>query len=58
VVVAITTAQFAVTYLPPLQAVLGTMPVSLMDGLLIMAIGAVFFVLIEIEKQVRLGLRR
>jgi calcium-translocating P-type ATPase len=58
VVVTITAAQFAVTYLPPLQAVLGTMPVSLMDGLLIMAIGAVFFVLIEIEKQVRLALRR
>jgi magnesium-transporting ATPase (P-type) len=58
VVVAITAAQFAVTYLPPLQAVLGTMPVSLMDGLLIIAIGAAFFALIEIEKQVRLGLRR
>ena len=58
VVVAITAAQFAVTYLPPLQAVLGTMPVSLMDGLLIMAIGAAFFALVEIEKQVRLGLRR
>jgi calcium-translocating P-type ATPase len=58
VVVAITAAQFAVTYLPPLQAAMGTMPVSLMDGLLIMAIGAAFFALIEIEKQVRLGLRR
>ena len=58
VVVAITAAQFAVTYLPPLQAVLGTMPVSLMDGLLIIAIGAAFFALIEIEKKVRLGLRR
>jgi len=57
VVVAITAAQFAVTYLPPLQATLGTMPVSLMDGLLIVAIGAAFFALIEIEKQIRLGLR-
>jgi calcium-translocating P-type ATPase len=56
-VIAITTAQFAVTYLPPFQAVLGTMPVSLMDGLLIVAIGAAFFALIEIEKQIRLGLR-
>ena len=54
VVVAITAAQFAVTYLPPLQAVLGTRPVPLMDGLLIVAIGAVFFALIEIEKQIRL----
>jgi calcium-translocating P-type ATPase len=58
VVITITTAQFAVTYIPPLQAVLGTIPVSLMDGLLIVAIGAAFFALIEIEKQIRLGLRR
>ena len=57
VVVAITAAQFAVTYLPPLQAVLGTSPVPLMDGLLIVTIGAAFFALIEIEKQIRLGLR-
>jgi hypothetical protein len=27
------------------------------DGLLIVGIGAVFFALIEIEKQIRLGLR-
>jgi calcium-translocating P-type ATPase len=58
VVIAITAAQFAVTYLPPLQAVLGTRPVPLMDRALIVAIGATFFVLIEIEKQIRLGLRR
>lgn len=57
VVIAITAAQFAVTYLPPLQAVLGTRPVPLMDGLLIVAIGAAFFALIEIEKQIRLGLK-
>jgi calcium-translocating P-type ATPase len=58
VVIAITAAQFAVTYLPPLQAVLGTEPVPLADGLLIVAIGAAFFAIIEIEKQIRLGLRR
>jgi calcium-translocating P-type ATPase len=57
VVIAITAAQFAVTYLPPLQTVLGTSPVPLMDGLLIVAIGAAFFALIEIEKQIRLGLK-
>jgi hypothetical protein len=55
---AITAAQFAVTYLPALQAVLGTRPVPLWDGVLIVGIGAAFFVLIEIEKQIRLGLRR
>ena len=58
VVTAITIAQFAVTYVPPLQVVLGTRPVPLMDGLLIVAIGATFFAIIEIEKQIRLGLRR
>jgi len=58
VVIAVTAAQFAVTYLPPLQAVLGTRPVPLMDGILIVAIGAAFFAIIEIEKQIRLGLKR
>ncbi len=58
VVIAITAAQFAVTYLPPLQAALGTRPVPLEEGLVIIGIGVVFFALIEIEKQIRLGLRR
>jgi magnesium-transporting ATPase (P-type) len=58
VVVAITAAQFAVTYLPPMQAVLGTVAVPLADGVLIVAVGAAFFAIIEIEKQIRLGLRR
>jgi calcium-translocating P-type ATPase len=57
VVIAITAAQFAVTYLPPLQAILGTEPVPLADGLLIVGIGAAFFAIIEIEKQIRLGLK-
>ena len=58
VVVAITAAQFAITYIPVLQSVLGTEPVALFDGLLIVGIGAVFFAIIEIEKQIRLGLQR
>lgn len=58
VVIAITIAQFAVTYVPALQAVLGTRPVPLMDGVLIVVVGAAFFAIIEIEKQIRLGLRR
>ncbi len=57
VVIIITVAQFAVTYLPPLQALLGTEPVPPADGLLILAVGAAFFAIIEIEKQIRLGLR-
>jgi calcium-translocating P-type ATPase len=57
VVIVITAAQFSVTYLAPIQGVLGTAPVPVFDGLLIVGIGAVFFALIEIEKQIRLGLR-
>lgn len=50
-----TAAQFAVTYLPPLQRAFGATALSLADGLLIIAVGAVFFVVIEIEKQLRLS---
>ena len=58
VVIAITAAQFAITYVPVLQSVLGTEGVALFDGMLIVAIGAAFFAIIEIEKQIRLGLQR
>jgi magnesium-transporting ATPase (P-type) len=58
VVIAITAAQFAITYIPVLQLVLGTEPVALFDGVLIVGIGAAFFAIIEIEKQIRLGLQR
>jgi calcium-translocating P-type ATPase len=58
VVVAITAAQFAVTYLSPLQSILGTRAVPLWDGVLIVGIGVAFFAVIEIEKQIRLGLRQ
>jgi magnesium-transporting ATPase (P-type) len=56
VVAAITLAQGAVTYLPPLQAILGTEAVPPGDVLLIIAVGTAFFALVEIEKQIRLGL--
>ncbi|MGL4238654.1 HAD-IC family P-type ATPase [Tabrizicola sp.] len=58
VVIAITAAQFAVTYLAPLQTVLGAAPVPLVDGLVIVGIGAAFFAMVEIEKQIRLAFRR
>ena len=57
-VIAVTGAQFAITYAPPLQAVFGTQSVSFRDGLLLVAVGAVFFALIETEKQMRLAFRR
>lgn len=58
VVIAITAAQFAVTYLAPMQSVLGTESVPLYDGMLIVGIGVAFFALVEVEKQIRLGLSR
>ncbi len=58
VVIAITSAQFAVTYVPFLQRILGTQAVSVADGLLVVAVGAIFFAIIEIENQIRLGLKR
>jgi magnesium-transporting ATPase (P-type) len=53
----IVVAQFAITYLPPLQSVFGTRPVPIVDGFIIVAVGAVFFALVEMEKQMRLALR-
>ncbi|PRX37856.1 ATPase, P-type (transporting), HAD superfamily, subfamily IC [Meinhardsimonia xiamenensis] len=49
-------AQFLVTYAPPAQAVLGTAGISLFDGLLVIALGMAFFVILEVEKQLRLSL--
>lgn len=57
-VIAITVAQFAVTYLPPLQQVFGTRAVPFFDGVLIVAVGAVFFAVIESEKQLRIAIQR
>ncbi|WP_371055972.1 cation-transporting P-type ATPase [Rhodosalinus sp. K401] len=56
-VLTVTGLQFAITYLPPLQRIMGTAPVPLADGVIIVAIGAVFFALIETEKQMRLAFR-
>ncbi|MDF2179940.1 cation-transporting P-type ATPase [Aliiglaciecola sp. CAU 1673] len=58
VVVLVTVAQFAITYLPPLQQVFETAPVAFLDGLLVIGIGVVLFTIIEIEKQMRLILCR
>lgn len=57
-VVTTTLAQFLVTYFPPLQQVFGTRAVPLTDGMVIVAVGAVFFAIIETEKQLRLAVRR
>jgi len=53
----VTAAQFAVTYLPILQAVFATESVPLLDGLIVIGVGVTLFAIIEIEKQLRLRLR-
>ncbi len=57
-VIAITIAQFAITYLPPLQSVFATASIPFWDGVIIVGIGAVLFAVIETEKQIRLAFRR
>ncbi len=56
-VIVVTAAQFAVTYLPPLQQVFGTVAVPLVDGFLLVGVGVAFFAIIEAEKQLRIGLQ-
>ncbi|MAD14860.1 MAG: carbonate dehydratase [Alteromonadaceae bacterium] len=58
VVSIITVAQFAITYFPPLQTVFATEAIPLFDGLLIIGIGTALFVILEIEKQMRLSIQR
>lgn len=57
-VIVVTAGQFAITYVPALQKVFGTEAVPLADGVLIVAAGAAFFALVEIEKQMRLAFRQ
>ncbi|KAF1722337.1 cation-transporting P-type ATPase [Pseudoxanthomonas wuyuanensis] len=57
-VIAVTAAQFAITYLPPLQAIFATEPIPLADGVLIFGVGVALFALIETEKQIRLAIKR
>ncbi len=48
--------QLAITYIHPLQTVFETQAVSISDGLLMVLLGIVLFLIIEIEKQMRLRL--
>lgn len=56
-VIGVIVAQFAITYLPPLQALFSTVSVPFMDVLIIMGVGVMLFAIIETEKQLRLRLR-
>lgn len=55
-VICVTMAQFAMTYLPPLQILFGTVAIPFWDGVIILVVGCVFFAILEIEKQIRLHL--
>lgn len=57
-VIAVTAAQFAVTYLPPLQGIFTTVAVPFWDGVIIVGVGVVLLAIIETEKQLRLRLRQ
>ena len=50
--------QFAITYLPPLQQVFETESIGLRDALLILLLGITLFVIIELEKRLRLHLQQ
>jgi magnesium-transporting ATPase (P-type) len=53
-IITVVIAQFAITYVPWLQSVFETEGVGLLDGFLIVGIGIMMFIVIEIEKQIRL----
>ncbi|WP_202603405.1 cation-transporting P-type ATPase [Photobacterium halotolerans] len=55
-VICVTVAQFAMTYLPPLQILFGTVAIPFWEGMIIFVVGCVFFAILEIEKQLRLHL--
>ena len=56
-VIAVTIAQFSITYLPPLQTLFATVAVPFVDGVIIVGVGITLFAIIETEKQLRLRLR-
>jgi magnesium-transporting ATPase (P-type) len=58
VVVIVTAAQFAITYLPPLQNIFQTRSISFWDGIVIVGIGVALFITVETEKQLRFRLKR
>ncbi|MFC4729235.1 HAD-IC family P-type ATPase [Coralloluteibacterium thermophilus] len=51
-VAVVVVAQLAFTYLPAMQRLFDTRPLSLLDGLVIVALGAALMVVLEIEKRV------
>jgi magnesium-transporting ATPase (P-type) len=55
-IITVTIGQFAITYVPWLQAIFQTEAIGIMDGIMIVSVGLVIFCITEIEKQIRLKL--
>jgi potassium/sodium efflux P-type ATPase len=53
-VILVMVAQLAITYIPLLQPVFGTEAISWQGCLMILGIGVLFYLLLEVEKQLRL----
>ncbi|MFL0809211.1 MAG: cation-transporting P-type ATPase [Agarilytica sp.] len=51
-------AQFSITYLPLFQSIFSTVAIPIRDCLVILGIGVTLFIIIEIEKQMRLAFWR
>lgn len=45
-------AQFAFTYLPAMQMIFGSRPISLGDGLAVVAVGVTLLAVVEVEKRI------
>ena len=54
----VTAAQFAITYVPALQAVFDTRAVPLFEGLVVVGLGVALLLVLETEKALRLRRRR
>ena len=52
-VAAVTLAQLAFTYWPPMQAAFATRPVPLREGAMILAVGVALLLVVEVEKRLR-----
>ncbi len=53
----VTAAQFAITYIPPIQPIFDTAALSLTDGLIVIGVGVAFLVIMEAGKQMLLAVR-
>ncbi|MBX3491624.1 MAG: cation-transporting P-type ATPase [Parvibaculum sp.] len=55
-IAAVIVLQFAFTYAPFMAIPFDTAPVAFADGVIIVAVGAALFAILEVEKRLRLGL--